>query len=243
MAENRTLFIASGITSLSLFSAILFLFIYMMFSSKDPSIFALQKDNFISVSIEIPVVKVKEVKAVKAKQQVVDPVEVTSEEAEIDIDNLFSDVWTKKIKKIVPKKKKTNTRRIQEIEKKIAVKETNQRNDITDKINNLENLDLNEDKDNSASTATEVNEYLAKIQALVYKYFYPPQNSQGHSVKAVIQLSSIGKVLDFRVLNYSANSSLNNECDKVKSRLMSVIFPINPQNKSGNYTILLKSEE
>ena len=100
-----------------------------------------------------------------------------------------------------------------------------------------------EETDKSASTANEVNEYLAKIQAIVYQYFYPPDNSQGNSIRAVIKLSSIGKVIDFRILNYSGNDSLNKECDKIKERLISVMFPINPKSKTESYTIILKSEE
>lgn len=53
----------------------------------------------------------------------------------------------------------------------------------------------------------------------------------------------IGKVLDFRVLNYSGNSNLNEECDRMKQRLMSVVFPVNPENKSGTYIIILTSEK
>ncbi len=215
----------------------------MMFSSKPASIFALQKDKFISVSIEIPVEKTKEKRVTKSKQQVVDAVDIPVEDSEIDIDDLFSDVWTQKIKKNQPKPKTINKRRIQEIQKKIAIKKDNKVQTISDKMVEISNSELKNNMQDSASTANEVNEYLAKIQALVYKYFHPPQNSQGHSVKAVINLSSIGKVLDFRILNYSANSGLNDECDKIKVRLMSVIFPINPQNKSGNYIIILKSEE
>ena len=49
--------------------------------------------------------------------------------------------------------------------------------------------------------------------------------------------------MDFRILNYSPNSNLNDECDKVKNRLMGVVFPLNPQNKSGNYIIILTSKE
>ena len=98
-------------------------------------------------------------------------------------------------------------------------------------------------KSSKTSTASEVNEYLAKIQALVYEYFYPPQNSQGNSVKAVIELSAIGKVYDFRILRYSSNSELNSECDKIKERLSTVVFPKNPDNTSGTYIIILTSKE
>jgi len=70
----------------------------------------------------------------------------------------------------------------------------------------------------NTSSANEVNEYFAKIQALVYEYFEPPQNSQGYSVRAVIELSALGKFIDFRILDYSANIALNEECDKIKDR-------------------------
>ncbi len=84
---------------------------------------------------------------------------------------------------------------------------------------------------------------MAKIQALVYDYFAPPPNSQGYSVKAVIRLGALGKVLDFRILNYSANEDLNKESDKMKEKLKGVVFPKNPQNKSNNYIIILKATE
>jgi len=212
----------------------------MMLSSKTLNTFALKKDNYISISIDIPVLKTKKIKMTESKKQIIDPVEAAPKTIEeVDINNLFDSVWTKKIKKNQKKKKKSNKRRIQEIQKKLK---TTTKNATQSKIGNLDKSQDNE-TNKIASTANEVNEYLAKIQALVYKYFYPPLNSQGNTLKAVITLSSIGKVLDFRILNYSSNDSLNQECDKIKSRLMSVVFPINPQNKSENYIIILKSEE
>ena len=211
----------------------------MMLSSNTLKTFALKKDNYISISIEIPVVKTKKIKMAESKKQIVDPVEASPENSEVDINNLFDNVWTKKIKKKQIKKKKPNKRIIQEIQKKIKKTTKNATQSNIGKLNKAQDNNTNK----ITSTANEVNEYLAKIQALVYKYFYPPTNSQGNSLKAVISLSSIGKVLDFRILNYSSNDSLNKECDKIKSRLMSVVFPINPQNKSDNYIIILKSEE
>jgi len=49
--------------------------------------------------------------------------------------------------------------------------------------------------------------------------------------------------MDFRILNYSANDALNSEVDKIKNRLKSVVFPINPQNRSFNTKVILKSKE
>ena len=110
MAENRTLFLLSGFFSISLFSFFLALFINMMFSSNLPKTFALTKDDFISISIEIPVSKVKKTKAVSSTPQVIEQSTPSVEEAEVDIDDLFSDVWTKKIKKVKPKVKEVNKR-------------------------------------------------------------------------------------------------------------------------------------
>ena len=243
MVENRTLFFISGFISLSLFFTVILLFINMMFSKKSIESYALKKDNFISISLEMPVIKNKVTKKIAAKQQIIESVDVSEEDAKVDIDDLFSDVWTQKIKRAKSKPKKMNNKRIQEIQKKIKTTKEYTKESITKKLNTKENSNLKENSEESSSTANEVNEYFAKIQALVYKYFHPPENSQGYSVKAVIHLSAIGKVLDFRILGYSTNNALNKECDLIKKRLMSVMFPINPKNVSGNYIIILKSEE
>lgn len=62
-------------------------------------------------------------------------------------------------------------------------------------------------------------------------------------IKAVIELDSFGKVIDFRILTYSDSDSFNSECDKIKGRLINVLFPKNPDNKSGTYVINLISQE
>ena len=241
MVENRSLFYISGFISISLFIFFLVLFVFMMFSPTRLNQFALTKDNYISISLDMPKITTKSSKKnnftpAKEKKQ---PTPVTPN---IDVGSLFNNVWTKNIKKKKVKKRVVDSKRIQEIQKKINTTKNNKVSDISKKINKINNA-VASDVDAHKSSANEINEYLAKIQALVYTYFNPPQNSQGNSVKAVINLSSIGKVLDFRILNYSANSSLNDECDLIKERLMSVVFPINPQNKSGNYIIILTSKE
>ncbi len=158
----------------------------------------------------------------------------------VDINNLFSDVWTKKISHTKTKPK--NSTHMQEILKKISTaKENNQKQNI-EKTDSIEKSNSNE-KENAVSSANEVNEYLAKIQALVYKYFIVPPNSQGHSVKALIKLNALGKVLDFRVLTYSDNQALNEEVDKIKDRLVNVVFPINKQNKTTKTIVILTSKE
>ena len=255
MAENRFLFYLSGLTSLSLFAFFLALFVYMMFVSPKVNQFALTKDNYISISIDMPKIETKSAKksVVIPKKEVVEPTPVTPavdvtpapktiETPNIEVSNLFNNVWTKKIKKKKFVKKTVNNKLIQQIQKKISTTKNNEVSKIEKKLDAQDSINTSESSANK-STANEINEYLAKIQALVYRYFNPPQNSQGNSVKAVIKLSSIGKVLDFRILNYSASTSLNDECDLIKDRLMGVLFPANPKNKSGNYIIILTSKE
>ena len=127
-----------------------------------------------------------------------------------------------------------------ELQKKIkkSDKNTESKKFITEGIKNSQSI-----KEDPLSSASEVNEYLSKINSIVYRHFYPPMNSQGHSVKAIIELDLYGKVIDFRILNYSANQYLNEECDKIKTRLMGVIFPQNPHNRSSRTIIVLTAKE
>ena len=238
MVRNNTFFYLSGFISLSLFTLFLSIFIYMMINKVTIDTYGLKKDDYISVSIEIPKTVTK--KNNKVVNSVAQEVSTPEEVEDINVEDLFSDVWTKKISK--PKAKPVNSKRIKEIQKRIKTVEKNSVESITEKISNIDAGEKS-DENNPTSTGSEVNEYLAKINALVYKYFNPPQNSDGNSVKAVIELSAIGKVTSFRILEYSSNELLNAECDKIKSRLMSVMFPINPQNKSSRTIVILTSKE
>jgi protein TonB len=210
----------------------------MLFSKSNIDIYALKKDNYISISLEMPQMQTSK------KESVTIPVIEDSimEPNDVNIDDLFSDVWTKNIKKQKKIEKKVDNKRLLEIRKKFKKVDKNNVKPILEKITDNNTVDKSDDSQ-KLSIANAVNEYLAKIQALVYKNFVPPQNSQGHSVKAVIELSAIGKVMDFRILTYSVNSSLNDECDNIKDRLIGVLFPANPQNKSGSYIVMLTSKE
>jgi len=210
----------------------------MMFSSVTIDTYGLEKKDYISVSIEVPKVVTK--KNNKTVNRVAESIVTSKESQDIDVKDLFSDVWTKKI--IKPKKKVINSKRIKEIQKQIKTVEKKSVESISQKISNLDAQEKS-DESNPTSSGSEVNEYLAKINALVYKYFNPPQNSDGNSVKAVIELSAIGKVKSFRILTYSSNELLNAECDKIETRLIGVIFPINPKNKSSRTIVILTSKE
>ena len=237
MVNKNSYFYISGLISISLFTFFVSIIIFMMLSTSKNDIFALKKDQFISISLEVPKLKTsnKNIIASEASKNNIE------KPKDVNIDDLFSDVWTKNIKKQKTIKKNVNTRRLLEIQKKSKTVDENSNK------SNLDKTDIDEssnkaDEINRASTANVVNEYLAKIQALVYQKFSPPLNSQGYSVKAIIELSAIGKVMDFRILNYSANSNLNNECDKIKAKLTGVLFPANPENKSFSVIINLIPE-
>ncbi len=213
----------------------------MMFKSNKIISYALKKDNYISVSLDIVQVETKtsEKAVIETKEKVLEVKENIVKE-KVNIDNLFSDVWTKKIDKKVIKDKIVNKRNLQEISKKIKTTSENKTKPVVENNNKAENID---DKQAKISTGDEVNEYIAKIKALVYDNFFPPNNSQGHKVIVVIELSSLGKVLDFRILKYSNNEALNSVSDNMKEKLMSVVFPINPNNSSKRVIINLISDK
>lgn len=239
MDRQSSYFILSGVISLSLFLLFLSLFFYMLFSSSKIDTYALTKDNYISISLAVATVETKTSKKPVVVQK--EELQVVEEVKEVDIGDLFSDVWTKDIK-IEKKEKKVDSKRLEQILKKIKTKDENKVDSLS-KIIETSEADVSADENKKSSSGDEVNEYFAKIQAIVYKHFDPPANSQGYAVKAVIELSALGKVLDFRILSYSSNTALNQECDKIKRRLTGVLFPVSPNNKSYTIKINLIPEE
>jgi protein TonB len=240
MVKNDTYFYLSGLLSFSLFLFFLLLFFIMMFSPNKISNFALQKENFISVSLElVPIPTKAPINEVVTPKN--EPV-VVEKPKEVDIGSLFSEVWTKDISAKKVEVKKVDTKRLELISKKIQTTTKNQSQPIEQQVNNAEAIKVDSQSQKSSS-AEEVNQYLAKIQAIVYKYFIPPANSEGNTVKAVIELSAIGKVLDFRILTYSSNQALNQECDKIAARLVNVLFPENPDGVSTKTIVNITSDK
>jgi len=70
----------------------------MLVSSDKINSFAMKKDNYISVSVVMPKIASSSVKK-SVKKQVKQETSTPVKSKEINIDNLFSDVWTKSIKK------------------------------------------------------------------------------------------------------------------------------------------------
>ena len=207
-----------------------------MFTTQEQKNYALTKENYVSVSIVMPKNMSKFTSSVATAKST-----SKSESKNIDVNDLFSDVWTPKIVD-KPKVKKVNSKRIQDIAKKLKVSDNNDVNSLSEKIEKIDESKDNKDKE-KISAASEVNEYLAKIQSIVYQYFNVPPNTEGYSVKTIIELDPLGRLIDFRVLNYSANVALNDEVDKIKDRLKNVVFPKNPQNSSSKTIVVLISKE
>ncbi|WP_294889687.1 TonB C-terminal domain-containing protein [Sulfurimonas sp. RIFCSPLOWO2_12_36_12] len=192
-------------------------------------------------TVDKPIEKKEEEKPVEEEPQ--KEAVTQTQKKDINIDNLFSEVKTKSIKKTEEKVIEKEDKRVaQELSKKSVKSDVSKVESVASKAQKI-NTENKSEKESKSSTGSEVNEYLAKIQALVYEYFTPPENSQGKTVKAVIEINSFGKVVDFRILTYSDNEAFNRECDKIKGRLQNVLFPKNPDNKSGTYVINLISQE
>ena len=240
--DNTKYFYLGGVISLSFFGLICFGFITLLFSANKIKTFGLEKKNYISVSVVMPEKKVvhKQTHKAQKKSAASTPVlQTTKKIKNLDIEDLFSDVWTQKVN--IKKPKKANSKRLAELQKKI--KQTKIKKLNPEQTQQLTQESQTQKEQRSHASAEEVNEYLAKIQALVYKYFHVPPNTQGNSVKTVIELDPLGKVVDFRVLNYSGNEALDEEVDKMKERLMDVIFPKNPKNEYSRTTVVLISKE
>ena len=95
----------------------------------------------------------------------------------------------------------------------------------------------------SASTASEVNEYYAKIQAIIYNHFYPPINSEGSSAKVYLSFDATGRVVRNRVLAASGNTLFDAEVDALMQRIGSLAFPKPPEAKGLEIQIILTAEE
>jgi protein TonB len=243
MAKDNFYFYISGLISLSFFALVTLTFFYMLFNNTDIKSYAFEKKDFISVSIKtVDVVKPKASKPISSAPKDITVPEQLNEN--VNIDELFSDVWTKDIKNQKQKKQepKIDSKRYNEIARKVKASKENKVESFSEKISKITNS-KDSSENEQTSSADEVNEYLAKIQATIYNHFNPPSNTQGKSAQVVIEFSAIGKMIDFRILRYSDSDSFNEEIRRVKERLKSVVFPKNPNNMNYTLTTNIISKE
>jgi len=96
MDRSNPYFVLSGLLSLFLFTFFLVVSIEMMLSNTQISTFALNKNNYVSISLESVILPTKKVnKAPVIKKEISQPI---TEVKEVDINSLFSEVWTNDIK-------------------------------------------------------------------------------------------------------------------------------------------------
>jgi len=267
MDNQDNYFYASGFLSLSIFFIFIFSFFLFLFNKTETKTYALNKDNFVSISLDSVPSKTKpsKQKTQKTKSEPTPPAPDKSVESKptppkpaqkveskptpqkptettetVDVNDLFSNVATKKV--IQKESKPTDSKRISQIQQQIKGAESNNVKSVSKSQSKSQEADSQKDSP-SASTASEVNEYIAKIQAIIYQNYHVPANTHGNSVKVVVELNAFGKLIDFRILNYSNNSELNAEADKIKDRLRNIVFPMNPDKKSFRTIVILESQE
>jgi len=253
--QDDRYFYAGGFISLSLFVVILALFSYVVLHKKDNNVFAMKKDNYISVSLNaVPVKPSKNDAKPDPKPTPVEPpkaepepevAEATPEPVNTDVSSLFDDVWTQSADtKVVKKVEKVDAKRLAAIEKRIVTKKSQKSQKASESIKALSLVKPSiEVVGASASTAPEVNEYLAKIHALVKSKFYPPASTEGESAKVRVKFDAYGKLTGYRVLVYSRSTMFNEEVDHLQKRLARMKFPENPDKKSISLEIILTVEE
>ncbi len=252
MVSSDRYFYLSGFISISLFVLFLVLFISMVLQQEKLKQFALKKDNYISISIDTPLTNKKTFKKnvkkepPKPKQEIKkeepEPIEKPvvqkkTEDKKKNISDLFASVSTQKIVEKKEKKPVIDKKLLSKLSKQTAKKMVSESATASSMMKKIEITSQ------SASTSPDVNEYLAKIQAIIYEHFYPPMNSEGYSAIISIQFDSFGKILSYKVLTYSGNDMFDSEVDSLKVRLQALTFAKHPQGKSENLKIILKSQE
>ncbi|MCJ7766720.1 MAG: TonB C-terminal domain-containing protein [Thiovulaceae bacterium] len=250
-------FYLSGLISLGLFLATLLLFALVVLDKSKIRTFAMQKENYISVSLDtdavIPTQNDAEPSPVPTPKQevapepepVVEESEATPESTNTDVSSLFDDVWTENADtKVVKKEVKVDAKRLAAIEKRIETKKSKHTSKASEQIKTLQLVKPSiEVVGASASTAPEVNEYLAKIHALIKSKFFPPASSEGESAKVLVKLDANGHITDYRVLVPSGSNIFNEEVERLYSRLKRIDFSANPDGKSISLEIILTVEE
>ena len=258
-SSDERYFYISGFISLSLFAAVVGLFALVILHKSSIETFAMQEDNYISVSLNMDVVipsqndakpdpkptPEAEIIPEPEPEPAVEEIESTPEPVNTDVSSLFDDVWTQSADtKVVKKEETVDTKRLAAIEKRIKTKETKKSQKASEKVKQLELIKPSiEVVGASASTAPEVNKYLAKIHAQVKSKFYPPASTEGSSAKVRVKIDANGNVTSYKVLVYSGSNIFNEEVDRLQSRLKRMSFPKNPDGESISLEIILTVED
>lgn len=244
--KNDDYFYLSGLISLTLFGLVLLLAVYFVVYKGKTKVYGLKKENYIAVSIALtPQKKSSNNAKPKPKATPTKAVEPVKAEKTPEISDLFKSVSSQQIN-TKPKKavKESDTKRLAAIEKRIKTADKSQKQDAKKKIEALDLVKPSaEISGASSSSAEEVNEYYAKIQALIYDNFFPPASTEGSVAIVKIWIDANGKLLDFRVLTPSGNLLFNEEVGLMSERLKAVKFPKSPNGSKEALSINLTVQE
>jgi protein TonB len=249
VSHDERYFYLGGFMSLGMFLLTIILFASVLFNHQKITSYAMNKDDYISVSIAVPLQKRSrnhtETPALISKSAPASQPKAETPQVTEDVSTLFDNVWTQDVtSKKVSKKTPTDTKRLSAIEKRIKTAKSEKSTEATEKIKSLKLARPSVAVvGSSASTAKEVNKYYAKIQAIIYDHFYPPVNSEGNSAKIHLELDGMGRVTAHRVLANSGNTLFDDEVDALMKRLGSVSFPKTPSGKPLDIQIILTAEE
>lgn len=249
--NDERYFYISGAISFSIFALLIALFASTLLQTSKIQNFAMIQSDTISVSLQMDVTPAKPVEMSesvpekpipKEEEQEVQEVSKPSEEAVPEIGDLFSTLNVKE----APKKKKEEKKKddtLQNLEKQILERQNNQQH-FTDKVKSMQLVQPSiQMVPAGGSTGPIVNEYHAKIQALVYTNFHPATGTQGAVSRVKVVISSDGRLLSYKVLSYSSNTSFNAEIDWLKERLKKVSFPPHPEGKDAVLEFILTAKE
>jgi len=248
--NDERYFYISGAISLFFFSLLISLFGLTLLQSTKIQNFAMIQSDTISVSLDIndkPAVESKQFLA-EIPSQRVEPVPVqeeqkTSPEPIPEISDLFSSVKAPDESKKKKEDLKKRDESLHNLEKQILERQKNQQQ-FSEKVKSLELVQPSiKMVAAGGSTGPVVNEYHAKIQALVYTNFHPATGTQGSLSRVKMVISSDGKLLSYKVLSYSSNTSFNSETDWLKERLKKVVFPSHPEGKDAVLEFILTAKE
>jgi len=249
--DERYFYYGGGI-AFGFFAFLIVLIGYTLASSTKIEQFALTQSQYVSISLDmIPPKKSpsKVEQKVEEPMPVVEPTPVMEAQPQEnqpqsipDISDLFSNVKAEKI----PKKTDDSVKKLEALNK-LEQQIKNRAQNTPQLAEKVKNTALVKPSitivSNSGSSGPLVNEYHAKIQALIYANYFPPSGTQGQKSRVRINLDASGRLTAYRVLSYSGNPAFNSEVDWLKDRLHNVVFPPHPDGKDTVLEIILTAKE
>ncbi|WP_200762432.1 TonB C-terminal domain-containing protein [Nitrosophilus alvini] len=238
--DKKKIFLISGFLSFAVYIATLTIMV-LFFIKKEENLkkYSMQKKKSIEVTLLTPEKK-KQLpkKAIPAPPKPKKKAEIKKEKPkpkpkkrgsrspkrEVDISKLFSTVDTKKIKKI---KKTEPQRKKSEPPSRFKGKSAKPEKKAEELLKRLEIKDIQRSAAAKSiqSVEGENDPYYAKIYEILYKYWYPSEESAGNKAKVKIIIDEYGN-LDYDVLLYSNSEQFNKELNEYLEFMKTKKFPV-----------------